>query len=234
MPDIKKLKDIFELAKSVVYPDGFERGKRDFNRDVALFIHEARTKDCCEKWDEDVLKKFLKKRCNSVSDLRPNYFDRKQQERIERSYRVGELLREMALQPDQLVVRKNDIDFYNEIFQHEILKITTKDGGDHKWASIHRMAAGLQPYVFSTVSSDRFVKYGLNYLQQNYDASIKCEKDWYKDSHTLLKLVYEAFGATTTEQKDEVPLYAWAICKYAEKKLKEAKAKKAGSIKNAK
>lgn len=216
MPDTKKLREIILQAYGVIYPNPEDAvtSINNFNENVPLFIQEASTKSSYENWKKEVCEEFLENKCNCVSYLNKCYFSQQQLERIKNNWsKISEKLRGMALQPDQ----KLDAAFYSD-FEDTLIKITKQSEKNlGRRTAIHRLVASLQPYVFSAVSSERFVVFGLKYLKQHYDSGIKSTGNWYKDSPTLLKLVYEAFPeAITPEQKRRLAIYQWAICKYAD------------------
>lgn len=214
------IRDLLQHARQEIYPDseGTQSGIENYKYWVKLFIREASTKNDCSEWDEPVLQEFLDKRSNCVSYLQPGYFGTEQIDFIKKDWdRVGPLFRQMAEHPDRFI----SDDFYQDL-EDLLIEITTQGANKNKMvASIHRLIASLQPYVFSSVSKAAFLKSGFAMLNKQYGKEIlKYEGKWYKDSHALLELVYSNFPeATTNDQKLELSIYPWAVCKLAQNKL---------------
>lgn len=204
---------LYSVHELCVRLDGNEGWTELHNRWVPRFQHEAISKANWQDWEPEVLEELLYKRRNCVSSLRAGYFSRSQIQLILDAWaEVGPMLKQMAQSPDTFLGQ----DFYDR-FDTTLLRITTQKG-NAMYSAVHRLAAALQPNVFSTVCSSRFLGWGFALLHKYAKGDIpKYTGNWYIDSHAFLELVHKAFPeAQTSEQKLALMAYPWSLCEQAE------------------
>lgn len=173
-----------------------------YRENVSLFIQEAQNCDAWDEWDKGVFDEYFH-RANkqSVSSIRRNYLSKKEQSTIkEHWHEVAPLLKRIALEQDE-----PQFDLYRKLES----VIHSYNDSSKKRAAVHRMIAGLQPKLLTTIVSatllrDLYVR--LNKVQVEGVPSYT--GDWFVDSHSMMIFFREQLNDYETL---EIATYPWQV-----------------------
>jgi len=172
---------------------------------VPKFIEEAISKQNWADWDKDIFNEYFERSANQcVSSLQQGYFTGVEKERIKENWgQIAPLLKKIA--------ESQEVPLF-EIYQQ--IKNTILDStNSNKEAAIHRMIAGLQPRLLSTVVTYKRLNELYTLLISKCSVDIQDYKynDWFSDSHQILKLYQDAMPENDSY---DIITYPWQTIDY--------------------
>jgi 5-methylcytosine-specific restriction protein B len=173
---------------------------------VPKFIQEAITKTNWQDWEEDIFYEYFQRSNNQcVSSLRQGYFTKSEQETIKNNWHeLAPLLAKIAL--------SQNIPLWETY--HQIQSTIRKFTANNKKAATHRLIAGLQPNLLTTVVNEDNLRQIHIYLAECLEEAIPAlQYNWFKDSYEIFKLYRNSFPEN--DSKDLVT-YPWQTKEYFE------------------
>ena len=171
---------------------------------VPKFIEEAKTKTNWQDWDPEIFYEFFEKnREQCVSSLQQGYYTLKEQEAIKDNWiELSPLLKKIAENQDVL-----DLDAYGAV-----LKWIRHYTVQNRKASGHRLIAGLQPNLLSSIiQEDRLKNFMSRVNQLNDEPIFKIENNWFKNSNLVLEYFKSKIPHTNVM---DVMTYPWETYDY--------------------
>ena len=194
-------KELCNLAKnSLGYADNWTKNHNEL---VKNYIDEA-VNHSDINWDDSKLEQFLGID-NGVSSLSQG---RPKTEYIKNRWKeLCSILSQIAKSDDKFQDK-----LYNDL-EKKIFTILNELGYKNRFnAYVHRIVAGLQPKIFSTVINEKDIIALFNVLKNRYKFSIpNISGDWYIDSHALFNWVQKEFPNDDPLSLISIP---WALYVY--------------------
>ena len=194
-------KELCNLAKnSLGYADNWTKRHNEL---VKNYIDEA-VNHSDINWDDSKLEEFLGED-NGVSSLSQG---RPKTEYIKKRWKeLCPLLSQIAKADDKFQYK------LYERLEKKIFKILNELGYKNRfYAYAHRIVAGLQPKIFSTVINEKDIIALFNVLKNRYKFSIpNISGDWYTDSYALFNMVQKEFPNDDPLSQISIP---WALYVY--------------------
>lgn len=185
-----------------VKADVWDDWRQNFDKYVPIFIRECKAATHWSNWPEDSLNKFLSSdNDNPVSKIRTPQGKFSQDE----IYAIKEHWDEII--PILKAIADNQNSLQLELYlqlERKICEYTNLK----RWSAIHRMIAGIQPELLTTIVNQTHLKELCQNLESFTDIHHRFFGNYYEKSNQLMSLI-------KTETPDlncyDIPTYAWQL-----------------------
>lgn len=193
-----RFKELIKDVQSNVWADWRDQ----FKKYVPIFIKECQSGSNWAEWPDDSLYKFLSSDLdNPVSDIKlpQGKFTDSEIDDIKKNWNnIIIILKSIASNQKELQTQSY------ENLEREIGKYTSLN----RWSAIHRMVAGIQPEILTTVVNHGKLEQLCGNLMSLTDIKEQLTGSYYEKSSKLMKLIKEHTPGLTCY---DIPTFAWQI-----------------------